>query len=675
MARSADLADIDFKQITMATVKSSPEESIKNALAVTTKAISADRETEVTYSLNEPNLTGKNVELASPPKNLPDDFLINNRGLADAFALKLAHHDEVCHQNHQPKDSIEREIFEVAETVRVEAIGSNAMAGVAKNLKSLIVKRCKDHTPHDNISEDTPPPALAVGLLIQEYLTGEPLPNEAQQIADIWRERISEKSKRTFDLLQTQMEDQQAYAETVKHLIHQLLSGSSLVEEFDEDSDESDTPESPNDSESEGEEESEGMMQTTDTQDIEDIVSEDENVEVDAELEFIEDEGDEDEPDSGKAPIRPSMDNQNDPNFQYKVYSRTNDELVHATELCESEELVRLRKYIDHHLDSLHGVVSRLANRLQRLLLAQQNRWWSFDLEEGVLDTSRLTRVITDPTVPLSFMQEEDSDFQDTVVTMLIDNSGSMRGRPIMIAALCADVLARTLERCRVQVEILGFTTKAWKGGQTRQDWLNAGKPGGPGRLNDLRHIIYKSADAPWRRSRKNLGLMMKEGLLKENIDGEALLWAHDRLIARHEQRKILMVISDGAPVDDSTLSVNVPNYLERHLSRVIKFIEKESRIELLAIGIGHDVTRHYERAVTILDAEQLGGAMIEQLAHLFSRDTLPSPEKFKSFAPKSASAVAETRVGGPSYGLHRMKLPEAISKSSLQALQTRGTA
>lgn len=652
----------------MAAVKTTLEESLKNALAITTKAISADKETEVTYSLNEPNLLGKNVELASPPKEIPDDFLTKSRGSADAFALKLAHHNEESHQNLRPKDPTEQEIFEVAETARVEAIGSNAMAGVAENLKSLIVKRCSSHKLEAHVSEDSPPPALAVGLLIQEYLTNRPLPSEVQKIADTWRERISGRSNKTLKLLARQIDDQQAYGETVKNLIGELLSGEYVSDEIEEELDEDESSDSPNDSEGDGDDESEGKMQATDLQDSDDSISEEENVDVDADKEFLESDKEQEEPETGKAPIHPNPENRNDPNFQYKVYSSANDELVSATDLCEPEELVRLRKYIDHQLDSLHGVVSRLANRLQRLLMAQQNRWWSFDLEEGVLDTARLTRVITDPTMPLSFKQEEDSDFKDTVVTLLIDNSGSMRGRPIMIAALCADILARTLERCRVQVEILGFTTKAWKGGQTRQDWVNNGKPPGPGRLNDIRHIIYKSADAPWRRSRKNLGLMMKEGLLKENIDGEALLWAHDRLLGRHEQRRILMVISDGAPVDDSTLSVNVPNYLEQHLRRVIKFIEKESSIELLAIGIGHDVTRHYERAVTILDAEQLGGAMVEQLAHLFSPELLLSSEKFKMSIPKSSSTVSETRPGGPTYGLHRMKLPQAMKKTSLQA-------
>jgi cobaltochelatase CobT len=307
-----------------------------------------------------------------------------------------------------------------------------------------------------------------------------------------------------------------------------------------------------------------------------------------------------------------------DPNAHYKVFTRAHDELITAEELCDGEELARLRAYLDQQLKPLQSVVGRLANRLQRRLMAKQNRAWSFDLEEGVLDTARLTRIIVDPMSALTFKQEEDMPFKDTVVTLLLDNSGSMRGRPIMVAALCADILARTLERCGVKVEILGFTTRAWKGGSSKEQWLQAGRPPQPGRLNDLRHVIYKSADAPWRRARRNLGLMMREGLLKENIDGEALLWAHDRLIGRAEQRRILMVISDGAPVDDSTLSANPGNYLERHLRAVIHWLETRSPVELIAIGIGHDVTRYYKRAVTITDAEQLGGVMTEKLAELF---------------------------------------------------------
>jgi cobaltochelatase CobT len=307
--------------------------------------------------------------------------------------------------------------------------------------------------------------------------------------------------------------------------------------------------------------------------------------------------------------------------FGYKVFTRAHDEIVNAEELCDPDELERLRAFLDKQLVALHGAVARLANRLQRRLLAQQNRAWDFDLDEGLIDAARLARVIVDPMQPLAYKQERDTAFRDTVVTLLLDNSGSMRGRPIMVAACCADILARTLERCGVKVEILGFTTRAWKGGHSREEWLNTMKPPLPGRLNDLRHIVYKSADAPWRRSRRNLGLMMREGLLKENIDGEALAWAHSRLLARPEQRRILMMISDGAPVDDSTLSVNSGSYLERHLRQVINEIETRSPVELLAIGIGHDVTRYYRRAVTVTDAEELAGVMTEKLAELFDED------------------------------------------------------
>ena len=353
-----------------------------------------------------------------------------------------------------------------------------------------------------------------------------------------------------------------------------------------------------------------------------DVEGEETNVSVDAESE-AEGEDDYEDSEDGSKPLRPNYrDGDERKDFTYRVFTTAHDEIANAADLCDAEELTRLRAYLDHQLQSLQGAVSKLANRLQRRLMAQQNRSWSFDLEEGVLDTARLTRVITDPTAPLSFKQEEDSEFRDTVVTLLLDNSGSMRGRPITVAATCADILARTLERCGVSVEILGFTTRAWKGGQSREKWLKDGKPANPGRLNDLRHIIYKSADSPWRRARNNLGLMMREGLLKENIDGEALLWAHKRLLGRPEQRKILMMISDGAPVDDSTLSVNPGNYLERHLREVIMSLESRPDVELTAIGIGHDVTRYYSRAVTIMDAEQLGGTMMDRLAELFDDGT-----------------------------------------------------
>jgi cobaltochelatase CobT len=352
-------------------------------------------------------------------------------------------------------------------------------------------------------------------------------------------------------------------------------------------------------------------------------------------------------------PDHPLSDRWNEP--LYRIFTTQFDETISAEDLCDPEELTRLRAYLDQQLQALQGVVSRLANRLQRRLLAKQNRAWEFDLEEGILDAARLARVVVDPTNPLSYKLEKDTNFRDTVVTLLLDNSGSMRGRPITVAAMCADILARTLERCAVKVEILGFTTKAWKGGQSRERWLAEGKTPQPGRLNDLRHIVYKSADAPWRRARRNLGLMMREGLLKENIDGEALVWAHGRLLTRNEQRRILMVISDGAPVDDSTLSVNAGNYLEKHLRLVIEEIETKSPVELIAIGIGHDVTRYYRRAVTIVDAEQLGGAMTEKLAELFDeeaptdrRRVSRERDKLPITAPRGPKSPTLKKPGSP---------------------------
>jgi cobaltochelatase CobT len=345
-----------------------------------------------------------------------------------------------------------------------------------------------------------------------------------------------------------------------------------------------------------------------------------------AEGEMMAGEGEQDPGDPGRRPMHD--DRRNAPGEAlYSTYTEDFDEVVEATELCDHDELLRLRHLLDQQIVHLQGVIARLANRLQRRLMAKQTRAWDFNLEEGILDTARLARIVANPTHSLTFKQEKDTDFRDTVVTLLIDNSGSMRGRPISVAAMSADILARTLERCNVKVEILGFTTRMWKGGQARERWIANGKPQKPGRLNDLRHIVYKSADQPWRRARKNLGLMLREGILKENIDGEALLWAYERLLGRPEQRRILMVISDGAPVDDSTLSVNPGNYLERHLREVIRFIETRSPVELIAIGIGHDVTRYYRRAVTIVDAEQLGGTMLEKLAELFDEEN-PLPAR-----------------------------------------------
>ena len=458
-----------------------------------------------------------------------------------------------------------------------------------------------------------------MGLLVRERITGLPPPACARAAMDAWREWIEERAGADLARIETTYRDQKSFARLTRTILKDLQ----MADDFGEDS------------ESAGEESGEPEQQPQETPEAEtgkaepaeaeDTDQEGEDTqETSAELrgEQAREPADADDQHAAERQWRQDLPFAQSAQWGYQIFSTQFDETVGATDICDADELIRLRNFLDQQLESMHSVVARLANKLQRLLLAQQNRSWEFDLEEGMLDSARLPRVIIDPTHPLTYKQEKEMNFRDTIVTLLLDNSGSMRGRPIMVEAMCADILARTLERCGVKVEILGFTTRAWKGGQSREKWIAEGKPPNPGRLNDLRHIIYKSADEPWRRTRRNLGLMMREGLLKENIDGEALMWAYQRLVARPEQRRILMVISDGAPVDDSTLSVNTGNYLERHLRHVIADIEQKSSIELVAIGIGHDVTRYYRRAVTIVDAEQLGGAMTGQLIALFAEES-----------------------------------------------------
>ncbi|MNJ40014.1 Aerobic cobaltochelatase subunit CobT [compost metagenome] len=472
------------------------------------------------------------------------------------------------------------------------------------------------------------PLAEGAALLLREQLSGERAPDGAGAMLDKVRADLEAKAGRQLDALAAAGDDQAAFGARLKDLLRAL----------DLDAGDAETPDS---SDEEGEDEPDQTQQDQadeDEQEEDDGGEGGESLEGTADDQSAEDErqarpdGTPAEPDGEGMEDGPELSEGDRPNRQqtaddgrvvdvYRAFTTAFDETVDAADLCDPTELDRLRALLDAQLSTLGSVVSRLANKLQRRLLAQQNRSWMFDLEEGMLDTARLTRVITDPTSPLSFKMESESPFRDTVVTLLLDNSGSMRGRPIMVASVCADILARTLERCGVKVEILGFTTRAWKGGQSREAWISAGKPANPGRLNDLRHIIYKAADAPWRRAKKNLGLMMREGLLKENIDGEALTWAHERLLARPEQRRILMVISDGSPVDDSTQSANSALYLDKHLRQVIERIETQSTVELIAIGIGHDVTRWYRRALTIVDVEQLAGAMTEKLAELFEAE------------------------------------------------------
>ena len=656
----------------------SPQELFKQALAATTKAMSADRDVEVGFG-NDVGADGERIVLRPPPIDLPAAVAARIRGEADAIALRRAHHDEAAHLRHRPQGDLPRRVYDAAEHARIESLGANAMRGTAINLDAVLELRTLSGEFAMGAEEPEAVLAPALEFLLREKLTGRPLPEAARRVADIWRERVEADTGGALDKLISQLHDQPGFARTIREMIRDLTAGNESGDDTqsEEDQQEQETEDDEQSQQGEQDQQSEEPMGASSEEmeagDSEEIEGEETNVSIDQDADMEADD-DADDNDDGSKPLRPNFrDGDERDRFNYNIFTRAHDEVAQAPDLCDPEELTRLRAYLDHQLQGLQGAVSKLANKLQRRLMAQQNRSWSFDLEEGVLDTARLTRVITDPTAPLSFKQEDDSNFRDTVVTLLLDNSGSMRGRPIMVAALCADILARTLERCGVKTEILGFTTKAWKGGMAREDWVRAGKPNGPGRLNDIRHIIYKQADAPWRRARKNLGLMMREGLLKENIDGEALLWAHDRLLARPEQRKILMVISDGAPVDDSTLNVNIGNYLERHLRQVIEEIETRSPIELIAIGIGHDVTRYYKRAVTIVDAEQLGGAMTEQLAGLFDENA-PVPQAM-SIPPLTdrtvRGAVSGVASGAPSYGGRKsVGLGRDVKKTTLQAVK-----
>jgi cobaltochelatase CobT len=606
--------------------RETPTEIFKRALANAARSLAEQPDLEVVFSGDGPSLTGHRAVLPHPPRELSGPETTRIRGLADQLALRVAHHDEGVHGKARPKSIEGAQVYDALEQARIEAIGANALGGVRDNLAAVweqaVQRKGLDHL----IDPAAAPMADILALIVRERLTGVAPPMAAQGLVDSYREQVEAKAGADLDRLTGTIEDQKAFARIARAIVRDMELGDDLSDAPDQDVEDEESQDGEAEASDEGE--GEGEDQSPQSATLDDSEKSHRESET-AESTLTETEEDENaepsdeelETGDGDRPARPDLKDSGKAEPAYKVYTTTHDEVVIAEELCDAEELTRLRAYLDQQLAHLSNVVARLANRLQRRLLAQQNRTWSFDLEEGLLDVARLTRVIVDPTAPLSFKQEEDTEFRDTVVSLLIDNSGSMRGRPIMVAAVCADILARTLERCGVKVEILGFTTRAWKGGASRDDWLKNGKPPAPGRLNDLRHIIYKSADAPWRRARKNLGLMMREGLLKENIDGEALMWAHQRLIGRPEQRRILMVISDGAPVDDSTLSVNSGHYLERHLRKVIGEIEGKSPVELIAIGIGHDVTRYYRRAVTIVDVEQLGGAMTEQLASLFEEE------------------------------------------------------
>ncbi|WP_136634909.1 cobaltochelatase subunit CobT [Pseudooceanicola onchidii] len=603
-----------------------PADPFKKALAEATKVMADDPELNVSYSVDPSGTSGDNMRLPQISRRMTKDEVLLARGTADALAMHRRYHDAATHAKFAPPGQMARDLYESMETARCEAMGARDMPGTAGNIDAKIGAEAK-RAGYEGVTQmaDAPLP-VAAGYLIRHLATGREMPAGAQNVMELWRPFIEDQAGGTLENLAEKLSDQAEFARFARRIIEDLGYGDQLGDDpdggDDEDNeatedgqDEEEQPDSTGDSDDQDDAEASPEQSQEEQQDpSEATVSMDDMAE--------EEMGDEAEMPEGEAPLEPPPPppaSEADPN--YTVYSTENDEEIAAEDLADPVELERLRAYLDQQLEPLKGAVGRLANKLQRRLQAQQNRSWEFDKEEGVLDAGRLARVVANPTTPLSFKVEKDMEFRDTVVTLLLDNSGSMRGRPISIAAICADVLARTLERCSVKVEILGFTTRAWKGGQSREAWLNDGRPQQPGRLNDLRHIVYKSADAPWRRARENLGLMMKEGLLKENIDGEALEWAHRRMQGRREARKILMVISDGAPVDDSTLSVNPANFLEKHLRDVIAMVEKRKAVELLAIGIGHDVTRYYDRAVTITDVDQLAGAMTEQLAALFDTD------------------------------------------------------
>ena len=600
----------------------SPLEQFKLVLTGTARALAHEPEVELAFTADAPSQAGKNFKVPMPGRLLPPDQVAEARGFADSFALKLKHHDPARHAALRPSEVIAGAAFDAVENARVEALGSRNMAGIAANLGHALELKMRTDPIARAQAPDEVPISTALSLIVRERLTGSPVPSAAAAGVDMLRGWIEENAGSDLDALALALDDQNAFAKLTQSMLEHLNLTEGDIDPSDADEggdDAEDTQDQDGDSEDDGDGEA-GQAEAR----AEPQQGEGEETEADYDGEDMDDQdgADGEMGDDGMQPVTPQRRNWDHlPQSDYKIWSTKYDETITATELADEEELNRLRAYLDQQLSNLQSVVTKLANRLQRRLMAQQNRSWDFDQEEGMIDAARLARIVVSPGSSLSYKVERETDFRDTVVTLLIDNSGSMRGRPISIAAISADILARTLERCGVKTEILGFTTRAWKGGQAREDWLAAGRQPMPGRLNDLRHILYKKADEPWRHAKRNLGLMMREGLLKENIDGEALLWAHNRLIARAEDRRILMVISDGAPVDDSTLSVNHGGYLEQHLRKVIEMIETRSPVQLVAIGIGHDVTRYYKRAVTIMDVEQLGGTMIEQLAGLFDEE------------------------------------------------------
>ena len=617
-----------------------PLEPFKRATVATVRALAEDDELEVSFGQGTPTARGNQLRLPLPALGCDEAEINAVRGMGDELALRFKHHDAATHSRHSPKGGVAQEMFQWIEDARIASIGSLRMAGVAANLDASLEAQCRQAAFDTIVDAADAPLSVAVGLLVRQFLTGRALPPSAENVVRHWRSFVDEHAGRDIKALRGCLLDQRRFAGVCREIIADL----GVAAEFDDLPEDSQNPENAEtldeQAESDSELSAEEVVLDDNATSEEPAEGETSLVEmdVDADLDELRAEAD---PEAAPTPMqddagRIRMD------VNYQAFTTEFDEIAAAEELCPEEELIRLRALLDQQLLGLQHTTAKLANRLQRRLLARRNRTWEFDLEEGVLDSSRLAQVVVDPMNPLAYKQEKEMDFRDTAVTILIDSSGSMRGRSITIAAMCADILGRTLERCAVRVEILGFTTRAWRGGQARELWIAAGKPAAPGRLNDLRHIIYKPADAAWHRCRRNLGLMMREEQLKENIDGEALIWAHNRLVVRAEERKILMVISDGLPVDNSTLLVNPSNYLEQHLKYAIDMIETRSQVQLIAIGIGHDVTHHYRRAVTLTDAEQLGGAMTDQLAALF--DLTPRRMDRRSAGSAAASGWSGRR-------------------------------
>jgi cobaltochelatase CobT len=615
-------------------------EDFKRATAGALRAIAQTPDVQVAYQPGPSGLAGKRARLPSPSRALAAPEIAKLRGVADAIALRLRHHNDAIHSARAPVTREAREAYDALEQARVEIVGAEHMAGVSANLRGKLNEECESDGLDRMTRRDQLPLVTALSLLVRERMDPAAVPESARQILGLWRDTLGEPAEAALAELASSRLDQSIYTRAARKLLAALDLAEAETDTADDDESDDGQDGTEDTSQQDNSEDGEGQSQSQEESMLaaQPEVSEGESAEQDSE---DQDDGDDQAAEADDAPAGPQQRRSLPPSSDhssYRAFTRSHDEEIDADELCDPEELSRLRQQLDQQLQHMHAVVAKLANRLQRRLLAQQTRAWEFDLEEGILDSARLSRIIVDPLLALTYKRERDTDFRDTVVTLLIDNSGSMRGRPITVAAMCGDILARTLERCAVKVEVLGFTTRAWKGGQSREQWVAAGKPPMPGRLNDLRHIIYKAADTPWRRARKNLGLMLREGLLKENIDGEALLWAYRRLLVRPEHRRILMVISDGAPVDDSTLSVNSGNYLERHLRDVIRDIESRDLVELIAIGIGHDVTRYYRRAVTIVDAEELGGTMMRKLTELFDED---EAEAWARVAGQRAALIA----------------------------------